>query len=438
MTSPSNGRDTTDLRHFIETALVIDTHEHLHKEGHVTGANPDILVDLFANYVIADLVVAGASKAAVTALVDADNPDIAGRFLAVREAWLNCLHTGYGRAVRRIALNEYGIDEIDLPALEAAREKSAELRKPGHRLKSFLKAGIDHVQTDDFCWECAPDLSGPEMFLYDLSWLDFCSGNVNVDRIREVTGVEVKCLETLREGMAAIFGKFGGCAIAVKTQHAYNRTLHWEERSDDEAETVLLKVLGGVDVSVEERNTLGDWAWARGVELAGEHNLPFKIHTGYYAGHSKMPVERINSGLLWPLLTKYPDTRFVLMHAAYPYGQELLALAKHYPNVWVDLCWAWSINPYSTRDFVRGFLHSVPSNKLFAFGGDSAWPCASVAYAWQFRDGLASALEVEVRDGSLTERQAIAFAGQVMTGNQRACFDVEGTRGAIREGMARG
>lgn len=40
------------------------------------------------------------------------------------------------------------------------------------------------------------------------------------------------------------------------------------------------------------------------------------------------------------------------MHAAYPYTDELIAVAKHCPNVWVDLCRAWSIDPFTTADFV--------------------------------------------------------------------------------------
>ena len=76
------------------------------------------------------------------------------------------------------------------------------------------------------------------------------------------------------------------------------------------------------------------------------------------------------------------------MHTAYPYSDELVSIAKHYPNVWVDLCWAWSIDPYSSTDFVRRFLHAVPSNKLFGFGGDTFWPTAAVAYSIQARRGL--------------------------------------------------
>jgi predicted TIM-barrel fold metal-dependent hydrolase len=232
--------------------------------------------------------------------------------------------------------------------------------------------------------------------------------------------------------MAALFAKYGPCAIAVKAQHAYNRTLLWQERPDAEAEPILQKALRGGEFSEHDRVCLGDWCWARGVELATEHNLPFKIHTGYYAGYRNMPVERIPAGNLCALLARYPDARFVLMHIAYPYSDELAALAKHYPNVYADLCWAWSIDPYSSRDFVRRMIHAAPSNKLFAFGGDTGWPNAALVYSIQARRGLTKALQAEVDDGALTEREAIALATRFMQTNQRECFDIEGTRAAIR------
>ena len=145
-----------------------------------------------------------------------------------------------------------------------------------------------------------------------------------------------------------------------------------------------------------------------------------------------MPVDRIRGGHLCGLLARYPRARFVLMHIAYPYSDELVALAKHYPNVWVDLCWAWSIDPRAAGDFVRRMLHAVPANKLFAFGGDAHWPAAAVAYAAQARRWLTRALQAEVDEGLLTEREAIALATRLMRTNQEECFDLAGTRAAIR------
>jgi predicted TIM-barrel fold metal-dependent hydrolase len=170
---------------------------------------------------------------------------------------------------------------------------------------------------------------------------------------------------------------------------------------------------------------LGDWCFARGVELCIEYDLPFKIHTGYYAGTGRMPVERIPAGNLWPMLARYPQARFVLMHIAYPYSDELVALVKQYPNTYADLCWAWSIDPYSSSLFVRRFIHAAPANKLFVFGGDTSWPQAAVAYAHQTRQWLTRTLQAEVDEGLATEKEAIKLASRFMRENQYACFNVE-------------
>jgi hypothetical protein len=297
-------------------------------------------------------------------------------------------------------------------------------------------ANLDHVQIDDFRWACNPDESGPDFFLYDLSWANFANGDLKVEEIVQETGIVVSALDELRDALAAIFQRYASYAIAVKAQHAYTRTLRWQERGDDEAARALALVLAGSEVEEATRLVLGDWCWARGVELAIEHNLPFKLHTGHHAGTGSMPIDWVRAGNLCPLLARYPDACFVLMHIAYPYSDELVSIAKHYPNVWVDLCWAWSIDPYSSTDFVRRFLHAVPSNKLFAFGGDTFWPTSAVAYSIQARHGLQRALEAEIAEGHLSEQEAITVARRLMRDNPYACFDLDGTRAAIRAQLA--
>ena len=148
-----------------------------------------------------------------------------------------------------------------------------------------------------------------------------------------------------------------------------------------------------------------------------------------------MLVDRIRAGHLCPLLVAYPETRFVLMHIAYPYSEEVVAMAKHFPNAWADLCWAWSINPAASAQFVRSFLHAAPANKLFAFGGDTQSPTIAYAYSLQMRRHLTKALQAEVDEGELTEDQAIAFAQRILCDNQANCFDVEATRRANQQAV---
>ncbi len=429
----------TELAQFIQQITLIDTHEHMRKEPEYTQNGPDILRDLFENYVPADLIVAGATQADINLLLDSTNPDLELRWRGVSAAWEQCQHTGYGEAVRLIAQQVYGMETITHATLEQAAARNAQLRQPGERLRILKEVGnLDHVQIDDFDWLAVPDESGPEFFLYDINWAQFVGGFMEEEQratIRQHLGMEVSSLNDLYEVMQAIFAKYGGCAIAVKSQHAYNRTLEWHERSDANAGRVLQKKLAQAEITEDERLSLGDWCLARGVELAMDYNLPFKIHTGYYAGQGYMVTERIKPGHLCDLLIRYPQARFVLMHIAYPYNDELLAIAKHFPNVYVDLCWSWSINPYAAADFIRRAIHAMPINKIFAFGGDTSWPNAAVAYSIQARKWLTYALQAEINDGFLTEAQAIKVASRLMRENQQACFDIEGTRANIRAAL---
>lgn len=428
---------TTNLSEHIKQTALCDTHEHLRREPDWIDDGPDVLQDLFGNYVPADLITAGASQEALRRLTDASDPDLAGRFEGVRAAWEATQYTGYGEAVRRIVTDVYGFDEFTPDVLASAQEKLTELRTPGGRYNLLREvANLDHIQTDDSSWPCDPDESGPDFFLYDLSWAGFCSGHIDQEAIAQDTGITVVDLDSLQRAMEAIFAKHAPCAIAVKAQHAYNRTLNWQARARGDVERALYATLSSNNnVSESMRLCLGDWCWARGVELTIEHNLPFKIHTGYYAGNNRMPVDRIKAGNLCALLARYLDARFVLMHIAYPYSDELIALTKHYKNVWADLCWAWSINPYASSDFVRRFIHGAPINKLFVFGGDTRWPTSAAAYAFQTRFWLDKTLEAEVEEGYLTESQAMHIASRVMYDNQYECFDLDGTRNAIYRAM---
>jgi hypothetical protein len=389
---------------------------------------------LFLNYAWQDLSAAGASVAEIGRLFDPSTGDIESRFAGVRDAWNAMRHTGYGQAVSLIAREIYGLDDLTPDGLERAQAQVAQLRQPGERLRLLRdRARLDHVQIDDFRLGVAPDESGPDFFLNDLSWAQFASGDLKRDEIHEQTGIEVTNLESLREAMAMLFERLADCAIAVKSQHAYTRTLRWEERSDDEAASALAATLAAADTDMEAHLVLGDWCLARGVELAVAHNLPFKIHTGHLAGRNQnMQIEHVKAANLCPLLARYPEARFVLMHTAYPYSEELVSIAKHYPNVWVDLCWAWSINPYNSMEFVRHFLHAVPVNKLFAFGGDTFWPTSVVAYSIQARRGLLRALQAEVEARTFTEKDALVVAQRLMHDNQYACFPIDDTRAAIQ------
>ncbi len=196
----------TDLEQHIRATPLIDTHEHMNTETEYVENGPDVLQSLFQNYVQDDLASAGAAPEAIKRLHDAGDPDIAGRFRGIEDAWQKCRLTGYGEAVRLIARQVYGgMDEITVKGIEAAAERNRLLRRPGERLR-LLKdvANLDHIQTDNFSWACLPDPSGPDFFLFDINWFGFCNGHINPAELHGETDVEVRDLETLRGHCGAV------------------------------------------------------------------------------------------------------------------------------------------------------------------------------------------------------------------------------------------
>ncbi|MGN6031934.1 MAG: amidohydrolase family protein, partial [Thermomicrobiales bacterium] len=405
---------------------------------------PDILVDLFGWYSSSDLIVAGAAPDAVERLLDRHDGDLEGRFAGVAAAWEAARFTGYGEAVRIAARGLFGIEDLRADTIRAGQERLEALQRPGGAIALLRdRAGLDHVQTDLGMDDIELSRASATFFLRDLSVRRYAVGAVDDPVLDTATGVPVRNLATLEEAMAGLFARCAPLSIAVKSQHAYVRTLAWRKRSDAEAERALQAVLRGDpgtdDPQSAERLCLGDWCLARCVELATAYRLPVKLHTGYLAGTGRlgtaMPIDRLRAGHLAPLLMEYPDARFVLMHIAYPYSDELIALAKHFGNVTVDLCWAWALNPHATSDLVRRFLHAVPVNRLFAFGDDTNTPSMAYAYTVQMRRWLTRTLEEEVADGLMTPSQAMDVATRLLRGNQLACFDIAGRQQAIRDAV---
>jgi len=425
------------LKDVIMNFPLANTHDHTPREPRYTSFKPDILVDIFHNYILSDLVLAGADPEAVKQLANPDNPDIENRFRAVFPAWERCRNTGYGQAVCLIAKLLYGIEEITPENLRDNAHKSAAFRLPGARIRLMRDiAKFDHVQVNSVAWDeetiwdlnTGPDETAPDFFFYDIRWAPCCTGMIDLALLRAKTGIEAHDVSSLRKAYEEIFVRCAPTAVAVKTQHAYLRTLAWRCRSDAEVNPVIMKLARGQQLDEQERLCLGDWGLALGAELAAEYHIPMKIHTGTYAGNNTMRIDWIRPGLLCDFFLAHPGTKFVLMHTGYPYTEELIGLVKHFANVYADMCWAWSINPYRSADFLRSMMHCVPDSKIMVFGGDAYFPSASVAYGYQARQWLLHTLLSEVEDCLIKEKDAIMFARRIMRENAQEVFNISRLR----------
>ena len=100
---------SNELQEFVSQIEICDTHEHMWKQESWEADKPDILSEIFDNYVLADFVTAGLSESDKERLRDAKNPDIPARFKAVETAWKAIQFTGYGKACSLIAKKFFDI-----------------------------------------------------------------------------------------------------------------------------------------------------------------------------------------------------------------------------------------------------------------------------------------------------------------------------------------
>ncbi|WP_107676237.1 amidohydrolase family protein [Agrobacterium sp. LAD9] len=424
----------TELTDFIYSSAMCSTHEHTEYEHYYCASKPDVLTQLFDNYVVHDLQSAGAPEEKLAALIDPASGDSGKRFRDIQSYWNNIQHTGYAEAVKLAAKRVFAIDELTSDAVATAQQSNPYPGKKGERL-AILKeiAGLDHVQIDTNSRPLPLEIIGQDFFLYDLNMFDFAAGSPDFNQIESQLGEKIESLEALEAAIGTLFAISSSYAVAVKTQHAYARTLKWSPRSNEEAALALWNVRQARSGASEaDRLCLGDWCLSRIAEQCAAHNLPWKIHTGYFAKNNFMPTENLRAGNLDGLIRANPRTRFVLMHIAYPHSDEMIALAKHYTNVSVDMCWAWSINPLHASDFLRRFMHAAPTNKLFIFGGDAHLPAASVGYSHQCRNWFSRTLQKEMSEGLLSESQGLGLARFFMTDNPYDYYDLTTKKDTLR------
>ncbi len=141
--------------------------------------------------------------------------------------------------------------------------------------------------------------------------------------------------------------------------------------------------------------------------------LPVQVHTGF--GDSDLFLPRVQPGFLKPLIERFRDTPFVLLHC-YPFVREAGWLAHVYGNVYFDL--SLTI-PHVSRpaEMVRQALELAPVSKLLYASDAARTPELYYLAAKWWREALA-----EVLTETLEPHEAEVAGKQVLGENARALY----------------
>jgi hypothetical protein len=416
------------IHDFVLSNPLFDAHEHLDPLPAFSAANQTYAS--IAGYAAADLQAArGPRPPGEENLPPVEDPRHKSLFF---EAWRSSRNTGYCRAIERACRELLGLEYTEENA-DAIGAKLTELRGPDPAAfysATLRRAGVRWAVKDSINTSAgAADGQYPD----DLVRLNYRDDDLltarTVDAIVERErrwNRSIQSLDDLETGLAKSMADCFATnrVTAVKIGVAYRRTLDFANATRTDAERAFSRLmqrgsgrpagaLSAAQPSDAELRPLHDWLTHRLVRLATDAGKTVQVHTGYLAGVWN-DLRNVDPLALVPLLLTYRTTRFELFHAGWPHHEVLATMGKHYPNAWVSMVWAWTMNPSSMERALDAFLDAVPMNKIIAFGGDTHHPACTYAYARQARDGIARVLQSRLDRGLMDAPLAREAAERIL------------------------
>ena len=417
------------LRDYLEGVRVIDTHEHLPGFEQLRSRETDLLAEYTSQYFRYDLASAGLSDQDYLLLQDSSLP-ILDRWKVVEPYWELCRLTGYGRHLDATVQALYSIDRIDSSTIEEldARFKR-QLCREGYTKELLDRYHIETclLDTGDYLIDCDPEcftgVCRVDTFISPQSWED-------IRRIESASGIRICSFGDWKEACSILLDRaVREGAKAFKLGLAYRRSLCFERAPLHEAEASFDPVFASKRYPDWNPKyfMFGEAAQDHMLHhimgLANRRGLVFQIHTGLQAGNSN-EVRNADPRLLTNLFCEYPDLSFDLFHIGYPYQGYTAVLAKTFPNVYIDMCWAHIIAPEASRRFLKELIDIVPVNKVMAFGGDVSRIDLVAGHLQIAKENIASALSEMVSKGRLDISQAEFIAERIFYRNPSELFSI--------------
>lgn len=432
----------SDLRDFIYQEPLFDTHEHFFGFANMDGQKETMLYkEVMESY---------ATTAVITAHGTPLAPEIQGELGKIDgcfdvfgfmrnpgmddylfEVWPYVRTTGYGEGIELAIRECFGLEFNRHNCKTITQLMRERIQKEGARnlYENLLKkAGVIGVVNSAY-WTPLEDeefVNGgdfPELVRHTVDPLLLYTmvDRSPIDEYEKRLNCSIHSLKDLDNGLDAHISELfaGDRVVAHKVGAAYMRPLDIGPFLPEEASGAFDRILQGK--KLDNPKVLSDYFLHKTIQRSQEANKPVQVHTGLLAGNY-MNVTQGDPSCLIPVLKTYRNCRFDLFHASWPHCRTLGAMAKSFPNIWIDMCWGWTISPEAMEQALGEWLSEVPSNKIFAFGGDTSTPINTLGYALQARRGVANVLEKKVRKGFLSEATARDVAQAILWKNGQTFF----------------
>ena len=423
------------LLEFIDTLVIVDTHEHLPNEDEWAAGEHDVLTEYLIHYFPCDLVSAGLSPRDLEAARDSSRPLMA-RWDLVEPYWNAARNTAYARALDIAARDVHGAGPITRETIEPLNTAFLEARENARSGKSHYRRVLKDLSriavsiTDRLG---AREKPADEEFFRGVLRIEGLIDLASADALAalgESAGIRIHSLDDYVAAVTAVIdGWLARGIVGLKAPFAYSRPIHFAKRTRAAAEEAFNSLFGaptGPEVGTPRRldmTVLEDYMMHQVLRLADDRGLTVQVHTGLQEGNGNY-VQHSNPELLVNLFLEYRNVTFDIFHMSYPYEHVLSALAKNNPNVVIDMCWAHLISPEASVRALSEFLDAVPANKISAFGGDFLFPDGVYGHQYLARHDVAKSLAMKVDEGTFDLDRAKEIAQWLFVDNPARVFSL--------------
>ncbi|MBM3458578.1 MAG: hypothetical protein FJX77_08625 [Armatimonadetes bacterium] len=395
----------------------VNTHSHLMSEAERLAEPLDALSFFNHAYPLADL---------VSAVFDRARP-LAERWRIFAPYWRWTRLTGFSQCILEGFSDLLGFSELSADTVEPLSEAIRAHSRPGlYRQILRQRAGIEVTVLN------MEDLVEVDReFFLPLPRLNRFSMLHSADQLRAIErdyGAAIGGLRQHVELIERVCAQWRQAGVAgIKLSQSYHRRMDFRQREFAEAEAVFKRLLNGdyAGLDTPEGVVLEDFLVFACCRAATANGLAVQFHQGIRAGNNG-GMEGCSPVPLIELFRAFPEARFDLSHAGYPYLREGAVLGKTFANVYLNMSWIHIISPLGTRQDLQEWLRMVPYNKVLAFGDDLRHAEAVYGHLKMARWNFAYALAGLIEEGLLSESGAVDVARAVFQDNPVLLYGVEG------------
>ena len=426
------------LRTEIGKIQIVDAHNHLPTEEEwLTG--PEVFgygrdFTAFLGYARGDLVKAGMPVDALDGELSMED-----KWRRIRPFWPYVRYTGAGALCRRALTMFCGVDDLSDATISHIQDRVQTLWQPGAYHRLFTEQARIAVIVNTRNVEPVTETYADEFFA-PLLYTDHFALTQNrrdIHRLEEASGQEIYSLKTYLKALDSILeqGIRQKGWVGIKWHKIpYLRDMDYVTQDAQRAEDGLVRILrmpakGGhgwdTAVGFDEMRSFQDYIQHHLIQQAIEWDVAIQVHTGQLGSSHGAQISHTKPSHLVNLFLQYPQARFDLLHASYPYTAELGALTQLFANIYINMSWLEIVSPRTAEQYLADWITSIATNKIFAFGGDQKSPFLVCASAELVRDNLAEALTALVTRGEMAEAHARDIARWLLHDNAWNYFQLE-------------